>query len=181
MPKPLTCPAKSGWRAPPIRPSQEPSTVARSPRERRHLLGFAGASAPFLPSVCTAAGFHFRPFSISPEYGAARRLRFRVRRDPLRDCACAESSLRRLIGAATGSILGILGAYLISLIFTHTTMPESTRSFFSLAIFLVMTYIGLVLGANKGDMLNLQAFGGVFGSERNTEALVQTAGYQRDH
>ena len=30
-----------------------------------------------------------------------------------------------------------------------------------------MTYIGLVLGANKGDMLNLQAFGGLFGSERN--------------
>ena len=78
-------------------------------------------------------------------------------------------SLRRLIGASAGSILGILGAYLISLIFTHTTMPESTRSFFSLAVFLVMTYMGMVLGANKGDMLNLQAFGGVFGSERNTK------------
>src|SRR5579863_7707104 len=32
-----------------------------------------------------------------------------------------------------------------------------------------MFYIGLALGANKGDMLNLQAFGGVFGSERNTK------------
>jgi uncharacterized protein YacL len=31
----------------------------------------------------------------------------------------------------------------------------------------VMTYTGLILGANKGDMLNLQAFGGLFGSERN--------------
>ena len=30
-----------------------------------------------------------------------------------------------------------------------------------------MTYIGLILGANKGDMLNLQALGGLFGSERN--------------
>ena len=76
-------------------------------------------------------------------------------------------SLRRLIGAVTGSILGILAAYLTALVLAHTTMPESTRSFFSLAIFLVMTYIGLVLGANKGDMLNLQAFGGVFGSERD--------------
>src|SRR4029077_1687388 len=46
-------------------------------------------------------------------------------------------------------------------------MPPSTRSFFSLAVFLVMAYIGLILGANKGDMLNLQAFGGVFGSERS--------------
>ncbi|MGH9737871.1 MAG: PIN/TRAM domain-containing protein, partial [Candidatus Acidiferrales bacterium] len=43
----------------------------------------------------------------------------------------------------------------------------STRSFFSLSIFLVMAYIGLVLGANKGDMLNLQALGGLFGSERS--------------
>src|SRR5579863_4293335 len=32
-----------------------------------------------------------------------------------------------------------------------------------------MFYIGLILGANKGDMLNLQAFGGVFGSERGTK------------
>ncbi|MGA6960360.1 MAG: PIN domain-containing protein, partial [Candidatus Acidiferrales bacterium] len=62
---------------------------------------------------------------------------------------------------------GLLGAYLTSLILTHTTMPESTRSFFSLAAFLVMAYIGLILGANKGDMLNLQALGGLFGSERS--------------
>jgi uncharacterized protein YacL len=75
--------------------------------------------------------------------------------------------LRRLIGAAIGSILGLLGAYLTSLILTHTIMPESTRSFFSLAAFLVMAYIGLILGANKGDMLNLQALGGLFGSERS--------------
>jgi uncharacterized protein YacL len=77
------------------------------------------------------------------------------------------ASLRRLIGAAIGSILGLLGAYLTSLILTHTIMPESTRSFFSLAAFLVMAYIGLILGANKGDMLNLQALGGLFGSERS--------------
>jgi uncharacterized protein YacL len=75
--------------------------------------------------------------------------------------------LRRLIGAAAGSVLGLLGAYLTSLILTHTIMPESTRSFFSLAAFLVMAYTGLVLGANKGDMLNLQALGGLFGSERS--------------
>ncbi len=119
-------------------------------------------------AACTAAGYHFRPFSISRETGALAGflcaifiIFFEVR--------LQKASLRRLIGAAVGSILGILGAYLTSLILTHTTMPESTRSFFSLAIFLVMAYIGLVLGANKGDMLNLQAFGGVFGSERNTK------------
>jgi uncharacterized protein YacL len=30
-------------------------------------------------------------------------------------------------------------------------------------------YIGLVLGTSKGDMLNLQALGGLFGSERNSQ------------
>ena len=122
--------------------------------------------------VCAAAGFHFRPFSLSKEFGALAGFLFAVA-VILFELRLRKASLRRLIGACTGSILGILGAYLTSLILTHTTMPESTRSFFSLAIFLVMTYIGLVLGAYKGDMLNLQAFGGIFGSERNAKHSVK--------
>ena len=117
-------------------------------------------------AVCTAAGFHFRPFSLPQLHGAVAGFLFAVG-IILFEIRLRKASLRRLIGAAIGSILGILGAYLTSLIFMHTTMPESTRSFFSLSIFLVMAYIGLVLGANKGDMLNLQALGGLFGSERN--------------
>jgi uncharacterized protein YacL len=76
------------------------------------------------------------------------------------------ASLRRLIGAAVGSILGILGAYLMGLVFARTSIPEGSRSFLGVVLLLVMTYIGLVLGANKGDMLNLQALGGLFGSEK---------------
>jgi uncharacterized protein YacL len=116
--------------------------------------------------VCVAAGFHFKPFSLSREYASLAGLLFAIA-VILFEVRLRRASLRRLIGAATGSILGILGAYLTSLIFTHTSMPESTRSFFSLAVFLVMTYIGLILGANKGDMLNLQALGGLFGTERS--------------
>jgi uncharacterized protein YacL len=117
-------------------------------------------------AVCVAAGFHFRPFSVSPESGAATGFLFGLA-VILFELRLRHASLRRLIGAAVGSILGLLGAYLTSLILTHTIMPESTRSFFSLAAFLVMAYIGLILGANKGDMLNLQALGGLFGSERS--------------
>ncbi len=117
-------------------------------------------------AVCVAAGFHFRPFSVSPISGAATGFLFGLA-VILFELRLRHASLRRLIGAAVGSILGLLGAYLTSLILTHTTMPESTRSFFSLAAFLVMAYIGLILGANKGDMLNLQALGGLFGSERS--------------
>ena len=121
---------------------------------------------------CAVAGFHFRPLSFSKEMGAIGGFIFAMG-VILFEVRLRRASLRRLIGAATGSILGILGAYLTSLILSHTIMPESTRSFFSLAIFLVMAYIGLVLGANKGDMLNLQAFGGVFGSERNAKHSVK--------
>ena len=121
---------------------------------------------------CVVAGFHFRPFSLSKELGAAAGFLFALG-VILFEVRLRKASLRRLIGAVTGSILGILGAYLSSLILSHTIMPESTRSFFSLVIYLVMTYIGLVLGANKGDMLNLQAFGGVFGSERNAKHSVK--------
>jgi uncharacterized protein YacL len=103
-------------------------------------------------AVCVAAGFHFRPFSVTPIAGAAVGLSFGLA-VILFELRLRHASLRRLIGAAIGSILGLLGAYLTSLILTHTIMPESTRSFLSLA--------------NKGDMLNLQALGGLFGSERS--------------
>src|ERR1700693_867733 len=117
-------------------------------------------------AVCVASGFHFSPFSLTKDLGAAVGFLFGLA-VILFELRLRHASLRRLIGAAVGSILGLLGAYLTSLILTHTIMPESTRSFFSLAAFLVMAYIGLILGANKGDMLNLQALGGLFGSERS--------------
>jgi uncharacterized protein YacL len=123
-------------------------------------------------AICVAAGFHFRPFSVSREAGALTGFLFALA-VILFEVRLRRASMRRLIGAVTGSILGILGAYFTTLVLSHTSMPESTRSFFSLAIFLVMAYIGLILGANKGDMLNLQALGGLFGSERSMKHSVK--------
>ncbi|HEV3253293.1 MAG TPA: PIN domain-containing protein [Candidatus Acidoferrales bacterium] len=122
--------------------------------------------------VCVAAGYHFRPFGLSERMAAAVGLIFAVG-VILFEIRLRRASLRRLIGAATGSILGILGSYLTTLVLAHTSMPESTRSFVGLAVFLVMAYIGLIVGANKGDMLNLQALGGLFGSERSTKRLFK--------
>src|SRR6202161_1819046 len=79
-------------------------------------------------AVCVAAAFHFRPFSVSREIGAAIGLLFGLC-VILFELRLRHASLRRLIGAAAGSVLGLLGAYLTSLILTHTIMPESTRSF----------------------------------------------------
>lgn len=78
-----------------------------------------------------------------------------------------EVSLKRLIGAAIGSVLGIFGAYLISLVLRQAVPDNSTTvPFLQLGTLLLMTYVGLVVGANKGDMLNLAALGGVFGTEK---------------
>jgi len=76
------------------------------------------------------------------------------------------ASLKRLIGAAVGSIMGIVGAFLISHMLTATVFDTNSLSFIKLFILFLMTYVGLVVGANKGDLLNLSALGGIFGGER---------------
>src|SRR5215831_19452184 len=75
------------------------------------------------------------------------------------------ASLKTLIGAAVGSILGIVGAYLIgSLISSQESMavPPSTKTFLTLALTFFMAYVGLMVGAAKGDYLDLSALGGIF-------------------
>jgi uncharacterized protein YacL len=76
-------------------------------------------------------------------------------------------SLKRLIGAAVGSVLGILGALMISVILSWTVPDSSgTVRFIQLFVLMLMSYVGLVVGATKGDMLNLAALGGLFGGEK---------------
>jgi len=115
--------------------------------------------------ACVASGYHFHPFGLSRLAAAIVGLLFSVSVF-LFEIRLQRASLRRLIGAAVGSILGIVGAYLMGLVMSRTTIPEDTRSFLDIGVLLVMTYIGLVLGARKGDMLNLQALGGLFGNEK---------------
>ena len=122
--------------------------------------------------ACVAIGYHFHPFNLEPIPAALAGLGFAALVF-IAEWRLMHASLRRLIGASIGSILGILGAYLMNLVLSETIMPEASRSFVGMALLLVMTYIGLIVGANKGDMLNLQAFGGVFGSERSSRRLVK--------
>jgi uncharacterized protein YacL len=120
--------------------------------------------------ACVAAGYHFHPFGLPNLAAAGVGLAFSVSVF-LFEIRLQRASLRRLIGAAIGSILGILGAYLMGLVLARTSIPEGSRSFMDVGLLLVMTYIGLVVGANKGDMLNLAALGGLFGSERSTRRM----------
>ncbi|HKO98373.1 MAG TPA: TRAM domain-containing protein [Pyrinomonadaceae bacterium] len=74
------------------------------------------------------------------------------------------ASLKTLIGAAVGSILGIIGAFLIgSLISRQESMavaPE-VKTFLTLSLTFFMAYVGLMVGAAKGDYLELSALGGI--------------------
>jgi uncharacterized protein YacL len=78
-----------------------------------------------------------------------------------------KASLRRLIGAAIGSILGIVGALMMGHLLNQTEIEKNTLSFFQINMLLLMAYVGLVVGANKGDLLNLAALGGLFAGERH--------------
>ena len=75
-------------------------------------------------------------------------------------------SLKRLIGAAIGSVLGILGAYLFALVIRNSIPAGHTQSFLQILVMMLMAYVGLAVGANKGDLLNLAALGGIFGGEK---------------
>ncbi len=118
-------------------------------------------------AACVAAGYHFHPFGLTRPVAAVVGFLFALAVF-LFEVRLQRASLRRLIGAAVGSILGILGAYLMGLVLQRTSIPEGSRSFLDVGLLLVMTYIGLVVGANKGDMLNLQALGGLFGTEQGS-------------
>jgi len=78
-------------------------------------------------------------------------------------------SLKRLIGAVIGSVLGIIGAYLFSLVIKSSLPPSHTQSFLQLFVMLLMAYVGLIVGAGKGDLLNLAALGGIFGGEKQAK------------
>jgi len=79
-------------------------------------------------------------------------------------------SLKRLIGAAFGSVLGIIGAFFMSLVLRWAKPEGGDAShmvaFLQVGLLLWMTYVGLIVGAKKGDMLNLSALGGIFGGEK---------------
>ncbi|HXN64825.1 MAG TPA: PIN domain-containing protein [Candidatus Acidoferrales bacterium] len=119
-----------------------------------------------------AIGYHFHPFNLKPPVAAGTGLVFALIVFAV-EIRLKNTSLRRLIGASVGLILGILGAYLMNLVLAYTSMPEGSRSFLGMAVLLIMTYIGMVVGASKGEMLNLQAFGGVFGNERSPQRMMK--------
>lgn len=81
------------------------------------------------------------------------------------------ASLKTLIGAAIGSILGIVGSFLIGLLILLQkveAVPAEMQSFLAFSLVFFMGFIGLMVGAAKGDFLDLSVLGGVF-SDKNVK------------
>ncbi|HEX6625924.1 MAG TPA: PIN domain-containing protein [Pyrinomonadaceae bacterium] len=80
------------------------------------------------------------------------------------------ASLKTLIGAAIGSILGIVGGVLIGFLISYqesAAVNHSTKVFLTLMLVFLMAYVGLMVGAAKGDYLDLSALGGIFSDKAN--------------
>lgn len=120
--------------------------------------------------LLASCGWYLKPFQLSAPLaatlGASAGLAIVLFENRLKTI-----SLKRLIGAAIGSLLGILGAFLIAMVLRQADGNSTTTvPFLQLMTLLFMTYVGLVLGSNKGDLLNLAALGGVFGGEKSQKA-----------
>jgi len=124
-----------------------------------------GAVRAIFVVVITAAAVRLQPFGLGGKYSALLGLALGVF-FILFEIRLEKASLKRLMGAAFGSILGILGALMISHLISLTAIDPQAKSFFQVTLLLLMAYVGLVLGANKGDLLNLAALGGVFATEK---------------
>lgn len=86
-----------------------------------------------------------------------------------------QASLKTLIGAGIGSMMGIVGGVLIGFLISYqeaNAVHPSTKVFLTLALAFIMAYIGLMVGATKGDYLDLSALGGIF-SDKATRRDVK--------
>jgi uncharacterized protein YacL len=80
------------------------------------------------------------------------------------------ASLKTLIGGAFGSVLGIIGAATIGfLISVQNEIPGQIKSYLTLLLTLFMGYVGLIVGAIKGDYLNLSVLGGLLHTDSTTK------------
>ena len=131
--------------------------------------------------VLTAACFFLRPFGLQPwaaavlgAVAAAAVIVFELRVRAL--------SIKRLLGAVLGSVLGIAGAALFGMVLSGSLPPGGTRALLQLFVLMLMSYVGLMVGASKGDLLNFtgglaELFAGerAAGGKRNLKILDTSA------
>src|SRR5271163_1641050 len=114
--------------------------------------------------ILGVSAYFFRPFHLNPWVSvlagvaaACLMIVFELRVRAL--------SLKRLFGAVIGSILGIFGAFLFSAVLRSSIPAGGTQELLQIFVLLFMSYVGLVVGASKGALLNLAALGDLFNNE----------------
>ena len=75
-------------------------------------------------------------------------------------------TLRRLLGAVAGSLLGIFGAALFCMVLRTAPMSPKDSAVVQIFVLLLMTYVGLLVGASKGDLLNPTALSMFFSTDK---------------
>src|SRR5260370_974638 len=123
-------------------------------------------------ALAVVACYYFSPFGLARIPAAGVGLAFAVL-VILAEMRLRHASLRRLIGATAGALLGIVGALLVNLVLLRTSIPDGTRSFLAVGLLILLGYVGALAGASKGEMLNVQVLGGLFDTaEHATRAVV---------
>jgi uncharacterized protein YacL len=119
----------------------------------------------FFIIVFAACAWYFQPMQVSAPVAALGGVSLglalfavekRIERVPIKS----------LIGSTAGGLMGIIAAFLVSLVISQVNPHQTpTLHFLELGILLLLTYVGLAVGFRKGDSLNLGVFGGLFGGE----------------
>jgi len=110
--------------------------------------------------------FYLRPFGIENGWVAAATGALAAAAVIVFELRVRALSLKRLIGAVAGSVLGIVGAALFCIVLRSALLPGASAAVLQIFVLLLMTYVGLLVGASKGDLLNPAALGAVFTGDR---------------
>jgi uncharacterized protein YacL len=101
------------------------------------------------------ATFSLKPFDLSSELALIVGL-FLAIAIILFEVRARHHSSRVLIGATLGSLAGILAASLVSIVIGNISVfSPRTESFLQLLTLIALAFIGMSVGATKGDLLNL--------------------------
>jgi uncharacterized protein YacL len=82
-------------------------------------------------------------------------------------------SLKQLIGAMAGSVLGILGAALFCMVLRDALPASPSTAAIEIFVLLLMTYVGLLVGVSKGEFLNSSSLTAFFPSEPTSRSCTK--------
>ena len=120
----------------------------------------------------TATTYFLRPFGLTPIVSLAIGLGASCI-VVLVEIKIQRGSLKTIIGAAAGSIIGIFIAVMTSFVVTNITVLSSgTQSFIQLSILAIMLYLGLFVGISKADLISLDSRGLLKGSNHKGPDMI---------